>query len=85
VEAPRCKARQIESLLIDGQFRPFEIASMVGCRPEYVSRIGARMRKPPSRYSQLYAMVATLRHEQEKLRAQFEQLTRMHVQAAEKI
>jgi hypothetical protein len=83
VETQRSKSRRIQSLLLDG-YRPSEIARIVPCRREYVSRIGARMRKPPSTYSWLVATVETLRHQHEELRVQVERLAQLHVQASKK-
>jgi hypothetical protein len=62
------KASMIKYLLVDGAYRPSEIADIVQCRREYVSRVGARMRAPVSRYARMDAQLQTLWHEVARLR-----------------
>jgi hypothetical protein len=79
------KAAMIRSLLIDGAYRPSEIASIARCSRPYVSRIGARMRAPRSRYSRMDAQLQTLWHEVAVLRDRVERIASLHVQPTESV
>src|SRR5579863_9179510 len=68
IQPPRTKAAIIKSLLLDGAFRPSEIADIAQTSRPYVSRVRARMRAPMSRYSRMDAQLQTLWHEFARLR-----------------
>lgn len=73
------KASAIRSLVLDGGYRPSEIAVIAKTSRPYVSRISSKMRAPKSRYARMDAHLQALRHEVARLRGRVEEIARLQV------